>query len=125
MRPQGCNPAAFLHDGSMQLVALSHDERDLPQERFFASPGDVAQHAHLAGCGVQQARKHFERRRLARAVGAKKADDFAGREVEREAVHGLDLFRVAMHQACQRGPHAGLALADKVGLAEIADVDRR
>ena len=125
MRPQGCNPAAFLRDGSMQLVALSHDERDLPQERFFAPPRHVTQHGQFAGCGVQQARKHFERRRLACAIGAEKADDFAGREVEREAVHGLDFFRVAMHQACQRGPHTGLALADKVGFAEIADVDRR
>ncbi len=72
---------------------------------------------------MQQARKHLERGGLAGAVGAQEADDLAGRQVEGDAVHGGDFLGLAMHQALERGQHAGFALADDVGLMQVADVD--
>ena len=42
---------------------------------------------HAAGIGRRQSHDHTERRRLAGAVRAEQADDFAGRDVEVDASH--------------------------------------
>ena len=93
-----------------ELVALPHDQRDLPQERPVPLPGDVGQDRELAGRRVEEPREHLQGRRLARAVRAEEADDLPRREVEGDAVHGADLGLAAMDEARQGGPEARLAL---------------
>src|SRR4051794_8620593 len=85
----------------------------------------MAQHRDRTGRGVDQPGEHFQRRRLARAVGPQEADDFARRHVEAHAVDGGDLAARAAHQAAHRGEHPCLALVDDVDLAQVANVDRR
>jgi len=75
-----------------QLVALAHDEGDLPQEISLPFPGHVAEDARLAPDGMQKPGEHLERRRFPRAVGAQEADDLSRGEVEGDAVHSGTSF---------------------------------
>ena len=65
-----------------ELVALAHHQRDAAQEVAFARPRLEAEHARAARARIEQAREHLERGRLAGAVRAEEADDFAGRDFE-------------------------------------------
>ena len=61
----------------------------------------VTAEQHLAAARLEQADHHADRRRLAGAVGAEKAEDLTGRDLEVEIVHGDErhrsVFRSAMH----------------------------
>ena len=85
----------------------------------------MTQHGQLAGCWMQQARKHLERRCLASAVRPEKANDLSAGNVERDAIYSIDSLCAAMDQALQRSPYACLALADNIGLVEVMNVDYR
>ena len=109
----------------LELVAVAHDQRDAAQEVALALRGHVAEHARLAGGDVEQPREHLQRRRLAGAVRAEEADDLAGRDVERDAVDGLDLPHPAADEALRRRLEPRLALGHVERLAELRDVDDR
>src|SRR5512146_1383612 len=74
---------------------------------------------------MQQAGEHLERGGLASAVRPEKADDLARLQVERDAVHGRHILGLAVNQALQRGQYAGFALADNVGLVQVAHMNGR
>ena len=87
--------------------------------------GHVPEHACLAGGDVEQPREHLQRRRLAGAVRPQEADDLAGRDVERDAVDGLDLPHPAADETLRRRLEPRLALGHVERLAELRDVDDR
>ena len=60
-----------------QLVFLAHDQRKTFSIRITSLPGNKTEHRSGAGCGIDQARKQFQCRRLPRAVRAEKRDHFA------------------------------------------------
>ena len=107
----------------LELVAVAHDHRDPAQKRRLAARRHVPQDAGLAGGRVKEAREHLEGGRLAGAVGAEEADDLARLDVERDAVDGMDVARLAPDEAAHGVPQPLLADGHVEGHAQVGDVD--
>ncbi len=75
-------------------------------------PGDVVAGDRSPAAGRQQQRRqHPHGRRLAGAVGAEEAVDFALRDLEVDALHGPDLAEGAFEAGDDYRRHSGLGLA--------------
>jgi hypothetical protein len=74
--------------GELRLLEL-HAE-PLPQLTLVRLPCQ-AEDLDLAGVGLEQPLEDFDRRRLARAVGAKQPEALAAIDAKREAVNGDDI----------------------------------
>src|SRR5438876_9573331 len=83
----------------LQLVAITHDHRDLAEVRRFAARRLVAQDAHSSGGRVQEAGEHLEGGRLAGPVRTEEADDLARRNIETDAVDGMNLAVLPAQEA--------------------------
>ena len=108
-----------------ELVLLAHHQREAAAIGVVALPGHVAEHAGLAGGGIDHAGEQLERRGLAGAVGAEEGDELALFDVEVDAADGLHLAVLAVEQPSKRGPQAFLLLINAVRLLQAADFDDR
>ena len=63
---------------------------DFALDARAVAPHVETEHRSLPGVGRQQAADHADGRRLAGAVGAEEADDFARRDAQRDVVDGDD-----------------------------------
>ena len=81
-----------------ELVLLAHHQGEAAAIGVVALPGDVAQHAGLAGGGVDHAGEQLERGGFAGAVGAEEGDELALLDVEIDAADGLDFAILAVEQ---------------------------
>jgi hypothetical protein len=108
-----------------ELLLLPHDERDASQEVELAAARIEAVDAHRARRRMQKARQHFERRRLAGAVGPEKADALAGGDAEGQLVDGAHDAIFAVEERAHGRPDAGGALVDAVLLTQLVDFNLR
>ena len=107
----------------LQLVSVPHHERHLAQVVLLAARGDVAENARLAARGEEEPGEHLERRGLAGAVRAEKADDLTGSDFERDCVHGAHVACLAVKKALGGCAQPGLALRHLEDLRKLVDVD--
>src|SRR5512132_4067402 len=73
-----------------ELWTLPEYRADLVGEFAALRPGNITQYFRLAAGWMQNARKHFDGSRFARAVGTNKAEQFARFHLEGEFAHSLD-----------------------------------
>ena len=92
-----------------ELVLLAEQQGELPAVAVVAFPGDVAEHAGRAAGGVEQAGQHFQGGGLARAVGAEKADQFAGLDGEADVLDGEGLLVLPAEKAADRAAQSPAA----------------
>ncbi len=107
----------------LELVAVAHHERDPAEEVALALRGDVPEHARLAGRRVEEPGEHLQRRRLAGAVRAEKADDLSLADLEDDVVDRADLTMLAADEALDGRAEARLALGDHERLVQLGDSD--
>jgi len=81
-----------------QLRALAEHGADAKRQLPSLPRRVEAEHAHLAGIGLQNSREHLQCRRFASAVGSDERDAFTRRDRKRQAVDGCDRFAVVAEQ---------------------------
>jgi hypothetical protein len=106
------------------LRALTEHHSDPLRERPSIRMRHQTVDVQRAGRRNQDAGQHLDRRGLARAVLADVADDLPARDVERDAIHGRERPRLAMHEIEQCALHAFTAIEDGERLRQIRDVDQ-
>ena len=106
-----------------ELRAVPHEQRHPTEVSVFATPGNIAQHARLAGARMEQPREHLERRRLPRPVRPEETDDLTGLDAKRDAGDRVHIFAMPLHERPKGRRKPLLALRHAEGLAEFAYVD--
>jgi len=106
-----------------ELVFLPEHQGELAFEFVFALPGNVAEDAGLAARRVEETGKHFQDGRLACAVGAEKADEFALRDGKGDVLRGSGLLVCSVEEALERAAEARLLLVGAVDLGQVEDGD--
>ena len=106
-----------------QLRALSEDHADAAHMALAVGEGVAPVHLHAPAIGPQDARQDLDGGGLARPVGTDEAQQLATLQRERHTLQRLHRAVARAHQRAQRAHHAGVALMDAVGLAEVVDED--
>jgi hypothetical protein len=106
-----------------QLRALPEDHADAGHMALAVGERIAPVHLHATAVGPQDARQDLDGGGLARAIGADEAQQLAALQRERHALQRLHRAVARAHQRAQRAHHAGVALMDSIGLAEVVDED--
>ena len=98
--------------GRARRGAGLRDVADAPADTTGVTTQVDARHGGLAARRGEQRREHAQRGGLPGAVGTEEADDLAGRDVEVDATHGVDVSASGVVGTCQatsmdhrRSPH--------------------
>ena len=102
-------------------VSLTHYEGYRAQVFGLKLPWDESKHSSGSSCGMEQTGKHFEGRRLAGAVGAKKANYLAWGDSEADALDSRNLTIFTTEKAANCSRKTRFALGHLVGLAQYVD----
>src|SRR5579885_2391628 len=108
-----------------KLVFLAEDEGKLAAIAVVAFPRRVAENPGLTAGGIEQTGQHFERGGLARAIRAKKTDQFSRFNGETDFVDGHGLFVLPMEQSLNGTPETGALFVGAKGFGEMANLNSR
>ena len=108
-----------------KLIFLAQQQRELASIFIVPFPRRIAQNLGRAAGGIYQTRQHFERRGLARAIGAKKTHQFAGFDGEIDFVDGNGLLVLPMKQPLDRAGKPRLLFIRAERLGQAVNLNRR
>jgi hypothetical protein len=90
----------------------------------MATLGLMASHQHLTGTGVDQPTEHFERGRLAGAIGSEKAHHLPGSNRERHIPNRRHIPLPTTQKMAQGAGQTRLLVSNAVRLAQPFDRDQ-
>ena len=108
-----------------ELILLAHHQREQAAKGVGTLPGSEIQNPGAAAARIDQTGEHFERGRLAGAVGSQKGHHFSRLNREADAVDGAYFFVLATVKPAQRAKEAFLLLADAISFGEIDGLNDR
>ena len=109
----------------VQLAALSEHDADVLGVGLTLLVRNEAGDADSPGCGHENTGQHLDRRRLAGAVGADIADDFARLKTKADALDGRLLLVFAREERAKRPAQPGLAFDRPEDLPKVDGLDDR